>query len=96
MAYALSTRPLRTSAEAEQVQAAMRTLLTLAADSSAQVQRVPVGDDWRVMGGPFGSRAAADKTRVLLLARGVKTELLEIPPAPAPALAAAATMGSRR
>jgi hypothetical protein len=61
----------------------MRTLLTVAADPLAQVQRVPVGDDWRVMGGPFANRAAAERARSQLLARGVKTEVMEIPPAPA-------------
>ncbi len=88
-AYALTTRPLRTAAESEQVQVAMRTLLTLSADAAARVQRVPVGDDWRVMGGPFASRAEAEKARALLLARGVKTEVVDIPPAPSLAAATA-------
>ncbi len=81
VAFALTTRPLRTAAESEQVQAAMRTLLAMRVEGSARVQRVPVGDDWRVMGGPFVSRAAADKARAQLLARGVKTEVVEIPAA---------------
>ncbi len=94
-AFALATRALRTAAEAEQVQVAMRTLLTLtdspAADPAAglrRVQRIPVGDDWRVMGGPFGSRAAAERARTLLLARGVKTEVVDVPAAPAVAVSA--------
>ena len=82
-AFALTTRLLRTAAESEQVQAAMRTLLALMLEGSARVQRVPVGDDWRVMGGPFVSRAAADKARAQLLARGVRTEVVEIPAAAA-------------
>ena len=94
-AFALATRPLRTAAEAEQVQVAMRTLLTLTDNPASgqrrvqRVQRIPVGDDWRVMGGPDGSRAAAERARGLLLARGVKTEVVVIPPAPAVAAAAA-------
>ena len=80
-AFALTTRLLRTAAESEQMQAAMRALLALMVEGSARVQRVPVGDDWRVIGGPFVSRAAADKARAQLLARGVKTEVVEIPPA---------------
>ncbi len=87
-AFALSTRLLRTAAESEQVQVAMRTLLAVMLEGSARVQRVPVGDDWRVMGGPFASRAAADKARAQLLARGVKTEVVEIPPAATVAAAA--------
>ena len=86
-AFALTTRLLRTAAESEQVQAAMRTLLALMLEGSARVQRVPVGDDWRVTGGPFVSRAAADKTRAQLLARGVRTEVVEIPAAAAVASA---------
>ena len=97
--YAISTRLLRTEAEAEQIQAAMRTLLAQRDDPAALVQRVPMGDDWRVMGGPFGSRAVATRVRAQLLARGVKTEVIEIPPvaavagAGAVATAAAAAAG---
>ena len=69
----------------------MRTLLALMLEGSARVQRVPVGDDWRVIGGPFASRAAAEKARAQLLARGVKTEVVEIPPAAT--VAAVATPG---
>ena len=79
--YALTTWTLRTAAESEQVQAAMRTLLALTADKAAPVQRVPVGDDWRVMAGPFVSAAVAEKARALLLARGVKTEVVHVPAA---------------
>jgi hypothetical protein len=80
--FTLATRLLRTSAEAEQLQVAMRTLLAVSAGGAAQVQRVAVGDDWRVMGGPFDSRAAAERARAHLLARGVRTEVATALPEP--------------
>jgi hypothetical protein len=71
-AFALSTRPLRTRAEAEQVQAAMQALLKTVGAHPMKVDVLAEGDDWRVVGWPFASRADADKARALLVSRGMR------------------------
>jgi hypothetical protein len=75
-AYAVSTRPLRTRAEADQVRVAMVSLLKAVAADEVHVDVLPEGDDWRVVGLPFASRAAADKARGLLVSRGMRVEVL--------------------
>ncbi len=75
-AYAVSTRPLRTRAEADQVRVAMLALLKTVVADEVQVDVLPEGDDWRVVGLPFASRAAADKARGLLVSRGMRVEVL--------------------
>jgi hypothetical protein len=75
-AYAVSTRPLRTRAEADQVRVAMVSLLKTVAADEVHVDVLPEGDDWRVVGLPFPSRAAADKARGLLVSRGMRVEVL--------------------
>jgi hypothetical protein len=74
--YAVATRLLRTRAEAEQVMAAMRALLLAASAAKAQVEIVAVGDDWRVLGGPFQRRADAEGARDLLARRGMRVQIV--------------------
>ncbi len=76
-AFALSTRPLRTRAEADQVQVAMRALLRSVGAGDVKVDVLPQGDDWRVVALPFPQRAAADKARALLVSRGMRVEVLD-------------------
>ncbi len=75
-AYAVSTRSLRTRAEAEQVQMAMVALLRSAGVTGGHVDLLPEGDDWRVVAWPFSGSADADRYRVLLAGRGMKVEVL--------------------
>ncbi len=75
-AFALSTRPLRTRAEADQTRVAMKSLLAAIDARGVQVDVLPEGDDWRVVGMPFGSRNEADKARALLVSRGMKVQVV--------------------
>jgi hypothetical protein len=77
--FALSTRPLRTRAEAEQVQAAMSALLrsgTAGKLGKVQTDILPQGEDWRVVGMPFAQRDLAEQARRLLVARGMRVEVV--------------------
>ena len=85
-AFALSTRALRTRAEADQVRDAMLSLLygTGAAGavrsdgaSKMKVDVLPQGDDWRVVGWPFARRAEAEAARVLLVSRGMRVQVVD-------------------
>ncbi len=73
-AFALTTRVLRTRAEADQVLVAMRSLLRSA--RGVKVEVLAQGDDWRVVGWPFARRADADKARALLVSRGMRVEVV--------------------
>ena len=75
--YALSTRPLRTRAEAEQVQVAMRSLLRTIGAAEVQVDVLPQGDDWRVVALPFARRADAEQARTLLVSRGMRVVVVD-------------------
>jgi len=75
--FALTTRLLRTPAETEQLAAAMRTLLSQQDHPAVQVEVVPVGPDWRVVGWPFVERGSADKARSFLAARGMRVEVID-------------------
>jgi hypothetical protein len=75
--FALSTRLLRTPAETEQLAAAMRTLLTQQGLPAVQVEIIPVGADWRVVGWPFVERSSADKARGFLASRGMRVEVID-------------------
>ena len=79
-AFAVSTRVLRTRTEGEQVAAAMRALLVKPATPGTppmQVEVMPVGEDWRVVGWPYADRALAEKARALLAARGMKVQVID-------------------
>ena len=80
-AFAVATRPLRTRTESEQVAAAMRALLVTAGMPQMQMQMqvdvIPAGDDWRVVGWPYANRAQAEKSRALLARRGLKVEVID-------------------
>ncbi|MDO9073082.1 MAG: hypothetical protein Q7U73_07435 [Rubrivivax sp.] len=75
--FALSTRTLRTRAEAEQVQVAMRSLLRTVGASDLKVDVLPQGEDWRVVALPFTQRTAADKARTLLVSRGMRVVVID-------------------
>jgi hypothetical protein len=77
--FALTTRLLRTRAEAEQFQAAMSALLrsgTVGQQGKVQTDILPEGEDWRVVGMPFVQRDEAEKTRRLLMARGMRVDVI--------------------
>lgn len=76
-AYALTTRPLRTRAESEQVQMAVRALLAQHTAEPLLVELMPAGDDWRVVCWPFSRRQDAQLARALLLTRGLRMEAVE-------------------
>jgi hypothetical protein len=74
--FAVTTRSLRTRAEAEQVQAAMAALLQAAGLTGAGVELLPEGADWRVIAWPLRDAATADRARALLAARGMKVDVV--------------------
>jgi hypothetical protein len=74
--FAISTRSLRTRAEAEQLQAAITALLAVPGSSGRHVDLLPEGDDWRVVAWPFSSQAEADRARALLTGRAMKVEVM--------------------
>ncbi len=79
-AFALSSRLLRTRAEAEQVTAAVQALLLTIRPKEAaplQVEIVPVGDDWRVAAFPFPRQAEAQQARALLASRGMRVAVVD-------------------
>ena len=75
--YGLSTRLLRTRAEAEQLQSAFQALLGGTPGSPLRVELLPAGDDWRVVCWPYAQRADAERARALLQARGLRVELVD-------------------
>ena len=75
--YGLSTRLLRTRAEAEQLQSAFQALLGGTPGTSLRVEMLPVGEDWRVVCWPYAKRADAERARALLQARGLRVELVD-------------------
>jgi hypothetical protein len=44
--------------------------------ASIQVEVLPQGDDFRVVGGPYGARTLAEKARTVLVSRGMRVEVL--------------------
>jgi hypothetical protein len=75
--FAVSTRPLRTKAEAEQVRVAMQSLLQTLGHAEVHVDVLPQGDDWRVVALPFPRRADAEKGRALLASRGMRVAVVD-------------------
>lgn len=77
-AFALTTRPLRTRAEAEQTVAALRSLLGQGAGTGAgpRVDMLAAGDDWRVVCFPFDRMEDAERARTTLAARGLRLDPL--------------------
>ncbi len=74
--FAISTRSLRTRAEAEQLQVAITALLRTPGSATRRVELLPEGEDWRVVAWPFGGQAEADRFRGLLAGRGMKVEVV--------------------
>lgn len=75
--FGLSTRLLRTRAEAEQLQSAFQALLGGTPGSSLRVEMLAAGEDWRVVCWPYERRADAERARALLQARGLRVELVD-------------------
>lgn len=75
--FAVSTRALRTRAEADQVRVAVQALLQTLGHDQVQVDVLPQGDDWRVVALPFPRRADADKARALLASRGMRVAVVD-------------------
>ncbi len=79
-AFALSTRALRTRAEADQVMAAARALLAAVrttGSAALQVEVLPVGEDWRVAAFPYERRADAERAVALLASRGMRVTVVD-------------------
>ncbi len=76
-AFALTTRLMRTRTESQQTAEALRSLLIAPGSPVQQVDVLPVGDDFRVVGWPFPSRAAAEKAQAGLAARGLRLQVIE-------------------
>jgi hypothetical protein len=74
--FAVSTRALRTRAEAEQVQAAMGALLRTTGAIGIKLELLPEGEDWRVVAWPFTNQADADRARAMLVGRGMRVQVL--------------------
>ncbi len=74
--FAVSTRALRTRAEAEQLQVAISALLRTPGAASRRVELLPEGDDWRVVAWPFIGQPEADRVRALLAGRGMKVDVV--------------------
>ena len=58
----------------------MRALLVTPATAGTppmQVEVLPAGEDWRVVGWPYADRALAEKARALLAARGMKVQVID-------------------
>jgi hypothetical protein len=75
-AWAISTRPLRTRTEAEQVLAAMEGLLRPIGTPGVRTEILPEGDDWRVVGWPYTDRRDADRALAVLVARGMRVQVI--------------------
>lgn len=74
--FAISTRPMRTRAEAQQVQLAMRGLLRTTGVGAISLDLLPQDEDWRVVAWPFAGRPEADQARALLAGRGMRVEVV--------------------
>jgi hypothetical protein len=75
--WAISTRPLRTRTEADQVMAAMDGLLRPLGTPDVRTEVLPQGDDWRVVGWPYTDRREADRALAVLLARGMRVQVID-------------------
>jgi SPOR domain len=75
--YALATRRLRTTAESEQLAAAMRSLLRAPSGVPLRVDTLAEGKDWRVVSWPYSSRSSAEQARAQLVARGLKVDVVD-------------------
>jgi hypothetical protein len=75
--WAVTTRLLRTRAESLQWMRAVDELLQAQGSGELNVEMLPEGDDWRVVGWPFTRRADAERAQAMLLARGLKVEVVD-------------------
>jgi hypothetical protein len=75
--WAVSTRSLRTRFESEQMVVALRDAATRAGGSATRVEVLPAGDDFRAVNWPYARREDAERIRALLVARGIRAEVVE-------------------
>lgn len=75
--YGLASAVLRTEGEGERVQGLMVRLLGKAAVPGVHVERLQVGDDWRVVGYPFTDKATAERAAAVLLKGGLRAEVID-------------------
>ncbi|MCW5635283.1 MAG: hypothetical protein KIT17_18245 [Rubrivivax sp.] len=77
-AWAVSTRPLRTRFESEQMLAALRDVAYRSGyGNELRLEVMPAGDDWRAIGWPLATRAEAERLRATLVERGLKAEVVQ-------------------
>jgi cell division protein FtsN len=78
VAWAVSTRNLRTRFESEQMLAALRDVAYRGGHGSElKLEVLPAGEDWRAVGWPFATKAEAERLRAALAARGLKAEVVQ-------------------
>ncbi|MBI5718899.1 MAG: hypothetical protein HZC37_14610 [Burkholderiales bacterium] len=78
VAWAVSTRNLRTRFESEQMLAALRDVAYRGGHGNElKLEVLPSGDDWRAVGWPFATRADAERLRAAMAARGLKAEVVQ-------------------
>ena len=77
--FSISTRArrIRDRSESSQMRAALGELLREQGHDGVRVEMLPAGDDWRVVGWPFKHRADAERARAMLVARGLRVDLVE-------------------
>lgn len=75
--WAVTTPLLRTRAESQQLMQGLGEVLREQGHRSLQVEMLPEGDDWRVVGWPFTRRGDAERAQAPLLARGLKLEVVD-------------------
>jgi hypothetical protein len=78
VAWALAMPHTRTQAESQLVLTTLAAALARTGPlPGLHLDTLPAGDDWRAVCWPFTQRAAAERLRALLLARGVRVELVQ-------------------
>jgi len=78
VAWALAMPHTRTQAESQLVLTTLAAALARTGPlPGLRLETLPAGDDWRAVCWPFTQRAAAERLRALLLARGVRVELVQ-------------------